>query len=36
MAKNKKPRPATHRCGYVSWHVLLRQLGIIAPAAARA
>ena len=28
MAKPKKPRPATHRCGYVPWHVLLRQLGI--------
>jgi hypothetical protein len=28
MTKPPKPRPATHRCGYVSWHVLLRQLGI--------
>jgi hypothetical protein len=26
MAKN--PRPATHRCGYVPWQRLMRQLGI--------
>jgi hypothetical protein len=28
MAKHTKPRPATHRCGYIPWHVLMRQLGI--------
>jgi ribosomal protein S27AE len=28
MAKHPKPRPATHRCGYIPWHVLMRQLGI--------
>ena len=28
MAKHPKPRPATHRCGYIPWHVLMRQLRI--------
>ena len=28
MAKPPKPRPATHRCGYIPWRVLMRQLGI--------
>ena len=28
MAKDPKPRPATHRCGYIPWHLLMRQLGI--------
>jgi len=28
IAKNKNPRPATHRCGYVPWHEFMRQLGI--------
>ena len=28
MAKQPKPRPATHRRGYIPWHVLMRQLGI--------
>jgi hypothetical protein len=32
IAKNKNPRPATHRCGYLPWHVLMRQLGIDDPA----
>jgi ribosomal protein S27AE len=28
MAKDTKARPATHRCGYVPWQRLMRQLGI--------
>jgi hypothetical protein len=28
MAKHPKPRPATHRRGYIPWHVRMRQLGI--------
>jgi hypothetical protein len=28
MAKPPKLRPATHRCGYIPWRVLMRQLGI--------
>jgi hypothetical protein len=28
MGKDRKPRPATHRCGYIPWQVLMRQLGI--------
>jgi hypothetical protein len=27
-SKHPKPRPASHRCGYIPWHVLMRQLGI--------
>ena len=28
MAKQPKPRPASHRCGYIPWQRLMRQLGI--------
>ena len=28
IAKKQDPRPPTHRCGYVRWHRLMRQLGI--------
>ena len=28
MAKDPKPRPVTRRCGYIPWHLLMRQLGI--------
>jgi hypothetical protein len=28
MAKDKKARPLTHRCGYIPWQRLMRQLGI--------
>jgi len=28
MAKPPKPRPATHRCGYVPWQRLMQKLGI--------
>jgi hypothetical protein len=28
MAKNAKARPVSHRCGYIPWQVLMRQLGI--------
>ncbi len=24
IAKNKKPRPGTHRRGYIPWHLLMR------------
>ena len=28
MHKDTKARPLTHRCGYIPWRVLMRQLGI--------
>jgi ribosomal protein S27AE len=28
MAKQPKPRQASHRCGYIPWQRLMRQLGI--------
>jgi hypothetical protein len=27
IANKKDPRPPTHRCGYIRWQVLMRQLG---------